>query len=193
MGFFHGRCSDVVVDNSVGHTNLHEDTMIYYRGMTISASLRERFYARVSPEPNSGCWLWAGGYFVSGYGSFHDRHTAERRRWRAHRLSYVIHFGPIVPDELYVLHRCDTPGCVNPDHLFLGTQQDNIADCYSKGRARERPRGVGALGLNCRKCRRLKVGDNALLQDNSLRCRHCYRAAKARRAARMRPPRLFRR
>lgn len=93
--------------------------------------LRERFYAKVSPEPNSGCWLWTGatkelGYGVIGLGRREDG-TA-----KAHRVSYELHKGPT--GGLCVLHECDNPACVNPDHLRLGTLKDNARDCVSRGR-----------------------------------------------------------
>ena len=98
--------------------------------------LRKVFYAGVSPEPNTGCWLWMGSTFLQGYGCLSvPRAPRNRCNLRAHRVSYKIHKGDFDP-KLYVLHTCDVPLCVNPDHLFLGTQADNIADCVSKGRLR---------------------------------------------------------
>lgn len=95
-------------------------------------TLRERFDAKWIPEPNSGCWLWLGALFVSGYGWFQRGHRKQPGA-RANRISWELHRGPI-PDGLCVLHRCDNPSCVNPDHLFIGTQLDNIADRDRKGR-----------------------------------------------------------
>lgn len=100
-------------------------------------TLREHFEAKYIPEPMSGCWLWMGGLNTDGYGTFHF----ELRKAPAHRASWEIHCGS-VPEGLYVLHKCDVPCCVNPDHLFLGTQKDNIQDCIKKGRRGKVPRKI---------------------------------------------------
>ena len=88
-----------------------------------------RFMDKVSPEPNSGCWLWTGLERGAGYGSFNYL----GRERRAHRIAWALLRGPI-PVGMSVLHRCDVRLCVNPAHLFLGTQQDNIRDSIAKGR-----------------------------------------------------------
>ena len=90
----------------------------------------ERFMDKVCPEPNSGCWLWTAGIFPKGYGNFHYKGKGNQ----ASRISYELFTGQI-PDGLLVCHRCDTPACVNPQHLFLGTAQDNAVDMVRKGRA----------------------------------------------------------
>ena len=90
----------------------------------------EKFYNKISPEPNTGCWLWEGNLNEHGYGF---APTNELKMISAHRFSYAIHKGKI-PKGKCVLHACDKPICVKPDHLFIGTQQDNIRDKVRKNR-----------------------------------------------------------
>lgn len=89
----------------------------------------ERFEEKYIPEPNSGCWLWIGADDNKGYGHI----KVNGSTIKAHRLSFNLHKGEI-PVGLHVLHTCDNPICVNPDHLFLGTHQDNMLDRQVKGR-----------------------------------------------------------
>ena len=96
--------------------------------------LLERFWAKVLKTET--CWLWtASKSCVDGYGHFYPirGHTI-----CAHRFSWELHYGPIPPD-LDCCHDCDTPSCVRPDHLFLGTRLDNMEDARQKGRIHEGP------------------------------------------------------
>jgi len=94
-------------------------------------TLERRFWEKV--RPTAGCWTWEASLDGRGYGQIAFKRGG-KGNMRAHRVSWEIHNGPI-PDDLHVLHRCDNPPCVNPDHLFLGTQRDNVQDMWAKGRA----------------------------------------------------------
>lgn len=85
------------------------------------------FEEKYIPEPNSGCWLWTSYWDNKGYGIMSYGR-------KAHRESFELYVGPI-PDGYYVCHKCDTPCCVNPNHLFIGTTQENTKDRHSKGRS----------------------------------------------------------
>lgn len=104
----------------------------FWRGKTCL----QRFEEKYIPEPTSGCWLWDGQRTTRGYGHF----WFDGKDRKAHRISWHLHVGPI-PNGMHVLHKCDNPPCVNPDHLFLGTNADNNADMMRKGRNRQ-PRGA---------------------------------------------------
>jgi len=90
--------------------------------------LHERLFNRVV-FGTTDCWHWCGPTNTFGYG----RMTYQGRLQVAHRLSWIAFNGPI-PDGLSVLHKCDNPSCINPEHLWLGTYSDNIKDAYQKGR-----------------------------------------------------------
>lgn len=92
-----------------------------------------RFWSHV--DKTGDCWLWTASVFKDryGYGKFNAASEKPTRVVYAHRFSWELANGPI-PDGLWVLHHCDNPPCVRPDHLFLGTQSANVADMHSKGR-----------------------------------------------------------
>ena len=108
--------------------------------------LIDRFEAQYVPVPHCGCWLWIGSADEDGYGSIYDG-----RGKRAHRVAWELFRGDI-PHGMQVCHKCDTPACVNPDHLFIGTGLDNMRDKVRKGRLRVRhklnPSQVNAIRLD---------------------------------------------
>jgi hypothetical protein len=97
--------------------------------LELTSAAEERFWSKVE-RSDDGCWLWKAHFYNDGYGQFSFRD----RPLRAHRVSWVIVNGDL-PLDVQVLHRCDTPACVRPDHLFLGSHQDNMDDMKTKGRA----------------------------------------------------------
>lgn len=101
-----------------------------YRG---GIAPRDRFVTYISPEPNSGCWLWTGTVSRLGYGMFSLNGAEFSVDVSAHRFAYEMHFDRI-PHGMHVLHKCDVRSCVNPDRLFLGTHTQNVADMVNKRR-----------------------------------------------------------
>ena len=93
---------------------------------------KEKFWRYV--QKTDSCWNWVGGIDKDKYGTIMTcKAEGKIHRKRAHRVSWEIHNGQI-PDRLWVLHHCDNPSCVNPEHLFLGTPKDNTQDMIRKGR-----------------------------------------------------------
>lgn len=95
--------------------------------------LSDRFWAKV--RRGAGCWEWIAARSKYGYGQFSVGYSMRP----AHRVAWALVHGPI-PTGMHVLHRCDNPPCVNPDHLLLGTNEDNVRDRDRKGRG-VRPKG----------------------------------------------------
>ena len=95
--------------------------------------LATRFWRKVTVQTEQDCWKWQGaqngdGYGIIGYGGRYGK------TMRAHRLSWELHNKTKIPSDLCVCHHCDNPSCVNPAHLFLGTNKDNVDDMRRKGR-----------------------------------------------------------
>lgn len=130
-----------------------------YRSGSGMAHSPEKFWARV--KKSAGCWIWLGATQIDGYGyvldySLYDSSGKRHCKWvNAHRVAWRLEHGPIA-DGLCVLHRCDNPPCVRPDHLFLG-KKENSEDCVKKERLSDR---YGANNPNCK----LSVSDVARIR-----------------------------
>lgn len=93
---------------------------------------KERLIECCEPEPNTGCWLWSKCSNKDGYGTVNLKGT----KIGAHRFSYILFNKVTLNREDFVCHKCDTPACINPDHLFLGTAKSNALDKARKGRSK---------------------------------------------------------
>jgi HNH endonuclease len=96
-------------------------------------TVQDRFIRKVIYNPQSTCWEWIGAKYRNGYGHFRRKVQGVWKMVKAHRYSYEF-YNKTDPLNYCVLHKCDNPSCVNPDHLFLGTHKDNTLDMKSKNR-----------------------------------------------------------
>lgn len=94
-------------------------------------TLEERFWSKVDRQGPDDCWLWLAHHGAYGFITIGSLRLGTKRKIQAHRMSWTLANGPI-PSGLCVCHRCDTPLCVNPNHLFLGTHADNKTDSMAK-------------------------------------------------------------
>lgn len=114
-----------------------------------------KFWEKVDQRGAGDCWTWTGCIAPNGYGRY--------RNAGAHRFSWMVTHRSEIPEGMSVLHRCDNRSCVNPHHLFIGSQKDNVADCIAKGRF---PSNLTARGKG-EKCPRAKLTNEQVLDIRS--------------------------
>lgn len=147
--------------------------------MSMDDTLAERFEGKYMPVPEAGCWIWMACLDGAGYGRIGvgSKRDGTKRALQASRASWMIHRGPI-PKGLHVCHTCDVPACVNPDHLFLGTNKDNADDMVRKGRATQGAHY--ATRTHCANGHEFTPENTATRRDcNGRACRTCGRIATA--------------
>ena len=121
----------------------------------------------------SGCWIWIGSKTKSGYGVI----WFDGKYHRVHRVAALMYLNHPLNSDLEVCHKCDTPLCYNPEHLFIGTHTDNMRDMVAKGRHGIRPRNVK---MWCRNGHEF-TPENTFINSNGFKeCRICRKASKAR-------------
>lgn len=161
-------------------TNTSQATLLRPSDPGYDGQVLERIKRRVKVDPVTECWLWQGfvepttkpanrNFHVGGYGKMGYRN----RGWAVHRIVWTIVKGS-VPAKMDVCHTCDVRHCCNPDHLWIGTRSQNIADMVAKGRG---PFGKKAAQTHCIRGHELS-GDNLYTTRNgkSRRCKTCMDA-----------------
>ncbi len=146
----------------------------------------EQIKAACEMIPEAGCWIWMGRTNKEGYGRIHPSPRDKNPSIGVHRLSYALANGLdvlAIPRTLCVRHRCDTPICVNPDHLILGTWKENVHDAKNRGRHAVAFQEVdGEVAGTCKNGHDLRVVgvyDHGI-QQSGYRLRVCHACKKAR-------------
>jgi len=129
----------------------------------IDDKTKARFFNKVKKH-KSGCWDWQSGTVGIGHGQFWFNGKAVL----AHRFSYQAFVVPF-NQHIQVMHKCDNPGCVNPKHLFLGSQKDNMQDCSKKGRIQRQSKRMKA----CSRGHAFTKANTKIYYRNGYKCRRC--------------------
>lgn len=135
------------------------------------AGIEQRFWAKVSKT--EGCWYWTGAPDKDGYGTL-NKPGSPTRKIKAHRFSFILHYGTI-HNSTMVLHKCDEPSCVRPDHLFDGDAKANAMDMSRKGRGREQSKDTCVNGHSRNQENSYTRKDGS---GNNRQCRACDRERK---------------
>jgi len=139
-----------------------------------AAPLEARFDKHLTPGDPDACWPWAGPLDRKGYGVIFHVGGQTGPNWSAHRAAWTLLVGPI-PAGMHVLHTCDNPPCCNPAHLFLGTNDDNVADMVAKGRQRS-----GNTRTHCKRGHEFTPANTFTAKSGKRQCRACQRFRKRR-------------
>ncbi|MEZ4684165.1 MAG: HNH endonuclease signature motif containing protein [Caldilineaceae bacterium] len=139
-------------------------------GRFLRQPVAPRFWAKVEQTDQSACWEWLAGKDRGGYGMFWLNGITTH----AQRIAWILTYGDI-PDELDVCHRCDNPSCVNPRHLFLGSDRDNHQDRAKKGRS---ARNLNMLGRKGEKHPNAKLTNRTVLKARELYKRKRFKTIK---------------
>lgn len=132
--------------------------------MPAYAPVEDRLWRQVSKGGPDDCWLWTAHTNNKGYGMIGIKTDGRFHKALSHRVSWELQNGPI-PKGMKILHRCDTPRCVNPAHLFVGTMKDNTDDMVAKGRsARGEMHGNNKLSANDVRMIRATYADGGVTQ-----------------------------
>ena len=137
--------------------------------LTIAEKYVKRFDSKWNLDPKTGCWNWAACRDRNGYG----RGGFEGETRLAHRVSWMIVFGRL-SSEVFLCHRCDNTSCVNPAHLFTGTQADNMEDMFAKGRAEANICIIYVKQTHCKRGHSLAGSKHLVRASGERVCRACH-------------------
>ncbi len=135
-----------------------------------------RFWQKVDVRGPEDCWLWTGARHYKGYGEFV---VLPRRKMKASQVSWILANAADIPPGLLACHSCDNPPCVNPAHLFLGTNHENILDSVAKGRRAK----TRAWALFCVHGHRRSASNIYIRKEGHIQCKECTRQSGRRRYA----------